>query len=276
MLPNLLVIGAPKCGTTSVHSYLDQHPDVSMSNPKELRYFWRDDWLEARQWYESHFQLEAQVRGESTPAYSMWPVRRNVPERAALLVPDAKIIYLVRDPIDRVLSHYYQRLSDGYRAPLKSYIDSVEKPSNVLVCPSRYRTQLERWMMYFDTSQVLVVDCDELKVDRASVITGILRFLALPESPELEFGSELNRSEEKYRLTLGGRMADRIGMWRASAHVPEALKAPVRPLIRSRLFSKVETTTLDAASLRRLREHLRPEAEAFRELIKRDFATWSV
>jgi hypothetical protein len=276
MLPNLLVIGAPKCGTTSLHSYLAQHPDVSMSSPKELRYFWRDDWLESRQWYESHFQLEARVRGESTPAYSMWPVRQNVPERAARLIPDAKIIYLVRDPIDRVLSHYYQRLADGYRAPLKSYIDAVEEPANVLVCPSRYRTQLERWMVYFDSSQLLVVECDELKVDRAAVIAGILRFLTLPGSPELELDFELNRAEDKYRLTHGGRMADRIGMWRVSKHVPENLKAPVRPLIRSRLFSKVENATLDAWSLRRLEEHLRPEAEAFRALIKRDFANWSV
>jgi len=247
-----------------------------MSDPKELRYFWRDDWLESRQWYESHFRPEARVRGESTPAYSMWPVRRNVPERAAQLVPDAKIIYLVRDPIDRVLSHYYQRLADGFRAPLRSYIDSVEEPSNVLVCPSRYKTQLDRWMVYFDISQLLVVECDELKVDRASVIAGVLRFLALPGSSDLELRSELNRAEDKYRLTRGGRMASRLGMWRVSKHVPEALKAPIRPQIRSRLFGKVESTTLDATSLRRLKAHLRPEAEAFRELIKRDFANWSV
>jgi hypothetical protein len=131
-------------------------------------------------------------------------------------------------------------------------------------------------MVYFDSSQLLVVECDELKVDRAAVIAGILRFLTLPGSPELKLDFELNRAEDKYRLTHGGRMADRIGMWRVSKHVPENLKAPVRPLIRSRLFSKVEHATLDAWSLRRLEEHLRPEAEAFRALIKRDFANWSV
>jgi hypothetical protein len=277
MLPNVLVIGAPKCGTTSLHSYLAQHPDVSMSNPKELRYFWRNDWLQSQQWYEGHFRSEALVRGESTPAYSMWPVRRNVPERAARLVPEAKIIYLVRDPIDRLLSHYYQRLADGHGASLQSYIDSAEEPSNVWVCPSRYKTQLERWLAYFDTSQILVVELDDLKVDRASVIAEIFRFLALPESPELDLGSELNRAEDKFRLTIGGRISERIGMWRLSAHVPEVVKAPVRPLVRSRLFSELETTaTLDAISLRRLQDHLRPEAEALRELVQRDFANWSV
>src|SRR5207253_255089 len=112
-------------------------------------------------------------------------------------VPQAKIIYVVRDPVERTVSHYYQRLADGIRTPLQAYIDSVDSPENVLVCPSRYHTQLSRWLRWFDMSQVLVVDHEDLKVGRA-------------------------------------------------------------------------------ASRRRLEDHLRPEADAFRERVDRSFPCWSV
>ncbi len=137
------------------------------------------------------FRSGALVRGESTPGYSMWPVRDNVPARAARLVPQAKIIYVVRDPVERIVSHYYQRLADGFRAPLQSYIESVDLPENVLVCPSRYHTQLSRWLMWFDMSQLLVVDHEDLKVARATAVEQILEFLGLETSEQLALDAEL-------------------------------------------------------------------------------------
>src|SRR5205085_10467190 len=103
VLPNLIVIGAAKCGTTSLHRYLDLHPEVAMSKTKQLHFFTeKENWGRGLAWYESHFDTPAQVRGESTPAYSAWPVHRGVPERIARVVPDTRLIYLVRDPVERV------------------------------------------------------------------------------------------------------------------------------------------------------------------------------
>src|SRR5689334_1125972 len=112
MLPNLIIIGAPKAATTSLHGYLKQHPEVGMSAAKELSYFWRDDWRERQAWYEAQFDFEdprVRVRGESTPFYAAYPFRKHVPERMHELVPDAKLVYVVRDPIDRLVSHWVQR-----------------------------------------------------------------------------------------------------------------------------------------------------------------------
>src|SRR5579859_6236482 len=138
MLPNLIIIGAPKAGTTSLHRYLELHPQVFMASEKELRYFWRDDWRERRAWYESRFDSDAPVRGEATPAYAAYPHRPNVPERMHELVPQAKLVYLVRDPIERLLSHWVQRRSDGDRTPFERYMAEYERPDNPIVCPSRY------------------------------------------------------------------------------------------------------------------------------------------
>jgi hypothetical protein len=276
-LPNLLMIGAAKAGTTSLHSYLAQHPEVSMSQPKELRYFWRDDWHERRDWYAGHFRPGAIVRGESTPGYSMWPVHNHVPERAAQLVPQAKIIYVVRDPVERIVSHYCQRLADGFRTPLQAYIESIDLPENALVCPSRYHTQISRWLMWFDVSQVMVVDYEDLKVRRAAAVEQILGFLGLEMSEQLDLDTELNPSAEKYAPTAGGRIAAQVGLWHLSARLPEPIKAPVRPALRTLMFRRLDpSVTLDATSRRRLENHLRPEADAFRERVDRSFPSWSV
>src|SRR4051794_37024426 len=81
MLPNLLIIGAAKAGTTSLHAYLDQHPDIGMSKPKELFYFSYEDWRERRAWYERFFRDDTPVRGESCPQYAMHPAFPDVSRR---------------------------------------------------------------------------------------------------------------------------------------------------------------------------------------------------
>src|SRR4051812_36073420 len=107
-LPTFLVIGAAKSGTTSLHSYLDLHPRVAMSEPKEPSFFNREDWEIRRDWYESLFDPAAEVRGESSTAYTRYPIVRGAPERIRALVPDAKLVYVVRDPIDRLVAHWVQ------------------------------------------------------------------------------------------------------------------------------------------------------------------------
>jgi hypothetical protein len=278
MLPNLLIIGAPKAGTTSLHAYLAQHPEISMSEPKELRYFWRHDWKELRNWYESHFDPNKPIRGESTPAYTMWPHRDHVPERAAELVPAARLIYVVRDPIDRIISHFRQRIADGFPDPLEHYLDELESPDNPVVCPSRYGTQLDRWLRHFEKGQILVVDQHELKHDRDRVMREVLGFLGVePIAGGLDLERELNRAGEQYAFTKAGSALTDLGLWRMSNRVPERVKAPLRSglhrLVRTRLNARIE---LDEVTRSRLVGHLRPEVKRLRELTGQTFASWSL
>ena len=95
MLPNLIVIGAAKCGTTSLHEYLNEHPEISMSSEKELYFFVEEKNLgKGLAWYESQFDPSAPVRGESSPGYSALPLYRGVPERMAETIPDAKLVVI--------------------------------------------------------------------------------------------------------------------------------------------------------------------------------------
>src|SRR5688500_4010417 len=106
-LPNLIIIGGLKCGTTSIHHYLGLHPEVQMSKPKELNFFVSElNWDLGIPWYKSRFDSRFPVRGESSPHYTNQPRFRGVAERIRDNVPDARLIYMVRDPISRILSHW--------------------------------------------------------------------------------------------------------------------------------------------------------------------------
>lgn len=106
MLPNFIIIGAMKCGTTSLHFYLNQHPQIFMSQKKELNFFSRY-WDFGVDWYSSKFpNKENMICGEASPSYSKFQVWPNVPQRIHAIIPHAKIIYLVRNPIERIRSQY--------------------------------------------------------------------------------------------------------------------------------------------------------------------------
>src|SRR5215218_3255372 len=96
-LPNLLVIGAQKCGTSSLHRYLGAHPEVGMSRDKELDFLGGPgfpNWERGVDWYRAQFDADKSVRGESSPSYTAHPFVTGTAERAHALVPGAKLIYL--------------------------------------------------------------------------------------------------------------------------------------------------------------------------------------
>lgn len=113
MLPNFLIIGAAKSGTTSLYRYLRDHPQVFMAHSKELKFFAsRTRWGFGPGWYawQCSDADGAVAIGEASPSYTRYPQRRGVPERVAQVLPDARLVYLIRHPIERMRSHYLHRI----------------------------------------------------------------------------------------------------------------------------------------------------------------------
>src|SRR5687768_8813331 len=102
-LPNLIIIGAMKCGTTSMHGYLRRHRQIEMSGTKELDFFIAGrNWEKGPDWYASQFPGGTAIRGESSPNYTSALIFPGVPERMHSVVPDARLLFMVRDPVDRI------------------------------------------------------------------------------------------------------------------------------------------------------------------------------
>lgn len=278
-LPNLLIVGAAKAGTSSLHAYLDQHPQVSMSQRKELELFNRPgDWRERLDWYRTNFLVRAPIRGESSPAYSMHPRFGDVPARIHEVIPHAKLIYLVRDPIQRALAHYVEwRFLKVDERPFEEAFADVEELSNYYVMSSRYAHQVGLYREIFPDDQILVLDQRDLLKKRRETLQRVFRFLDVDEgfwTPEFE--REHNVGQQKMLLnSRGWRLADR-NLYLPALRLAGALPAPVGRAGLKLIGEEIERPVPDEAMLARLREALRDDAEWLRSYTGDAFDHWSV
>lgn len=286
MLPNLIIIGAPKCGTTSLHHYLGQHPEISMAVPsdpsyppgtKEMRYFWRDDWRERRDWYERHFSTSTPICGEATPGYAQFPFLPSVPERMHSLVPDAKLIYLVRDPIDRIVSHWMELRTGREIDPLERYIANADRLDNPIVCASRYALQIRRYLAYFSSSQLLIVDQQDLRAARAATLAGIFKFLGVDAKfTSTDFETERNKRGDKRAISGWKRQVWNRAVIPTGRIVPQSARRRLRTPIERLLASPVEPPTVTPIQRSALVQVLQPEVTELRQLTTQSFSMWSV
>src|SRR5438105_6519641 len=276
MLPTVIVIGAAKCGTTSVHEYLDDHPEVAMSAEKELNFFVEEkNWPRGIAWYESQFDPDAPVRGESSPTYTAYPEYHGVPERIRSVVPDAKLIYLVRDPIERILSHYLHRTTVRPQ-PLEEALARDDLRER-LVAVSRYWLQLTRYLPHFPEEQILVVDSDELRHDHAVTMRRIFGFVGVdPDFTSAGFERSHNRAIGQTRKRRSGQAVVSVlertlgpaRTQRLRERAPAAVKAP--------FVHQVERPQLDDGWRERLADELRDDVERLRAHTGLALAGWSL
>jgi hypothetical protein len=185
-LPNLIVIGGLKCGTTSLHHYLNLHPAIAMSRPKELNFFVAElNWELGPEWYASHFDRSAPVRGETSPHYTNLPRFSGVAERMReVLGAQAQIVYMVRNPIERMLSHYLHNVGGGYET--RPMDEALGDPDSAYIARSRYAMQLQPYLQSFDRARVLVVDNADLAGERAATMRRVFEFCGVDHNFESE------------------------------------------------------------------------------------------
>lgn len=275
-LPNLLIIGAGKCGTTSLHEYLALHPDIEMSVPKELKFFSADDWRERVSGYRPHFSSSSRIRGESSPGYTMYPFLPSVAERVHELIPNAKLLYVVRDPVDRMIAHYteFYALRFEDRPIAQALAAAADDAASAYLCPSRYATQLHRFLGLFEPAQILVIDHDDLLHRRATTLRETFAFLGVDSTfTSSEFERIHNARPAKVRYGDLGMWLIRKRLFTERSRTKSFRRAPlVRPL--RRILSQPIDATLPAETREVLVDALRPEVEELRELTGKRFATW--
>lgn len=277
-LPNVIVIGAMKAGTTSMHNYLDVHPDVAVSTEKEMRFFSDPDALGWIGRYQDHFPTGTRYRVESSPQYTKFPVVPGVVDRMADLVPDARLIYLVRDPIDRIVADYVEQVQwhAAHRTLDEEVVDAAD-PANAVLASSRYATQLEEFRRRFPAEQILVLDLADLGSDVVGTMARVFTFLGLtpPDVTADDYGRH-NTLEEKYQVPGWVVRLRRGPLLRAVRRLPAGPRRMISMAAWRRPGNLVERPTLAPETQARLREVLAPEAQRLREMTGLSFAHWSV
>lgn len=284
-LPTFFVIGAARAGTTSLHYYLSLHPEIQMSATKEPHFFagpagnipYGTPRVGSLAAYRALFDPRVAVRGEASPSYAAYPRRTGVPARIREMVPGARMIYLVRDPVERTLSHYRHRVAvEGEHRGLAEALGDYG-PSNIYLCASRYATQLEQYLQCFPATSVLIIDQSELRGSRAQALRRIFTFLCVAS----DFSSP--SFDREYRGSDAGRRYP--GWYRTVLDV--GAKTPLGllpPAVRRRLRARVEGAVLPALPGvapsgevgERLATVLAPEADRFRSLTGLETPAWSL
>jgi hypothetical protein len=267
-LPNLIVIGGLKCGTTSLHHYLNLHPEIAMSRPKELNFFVAElNWDLGVDWYRSHFDPGAQVRGETSPHYTNRPRFEGVPERMRETLGDeARVVYMVRHPADRLLSHYLHNVGGGYEE--RELADAVADPQSAYVQRGLYAFQLEPYLEAFGADRVLVIGREELAGERDATVRRVFESAGVDPgftSPEFDRQWETGsgKSSGGYRLMdRAVRLPGLRVLDRNFDRLPERMRWLVERLVHDPGSGEAPKPELDPA----LREGL---AGLFREDVAR-------
>ncbi len=285
-LPTFFIIGAAKAGTTSLYHYLGQHPQIEMCKRKEPNFFsgppgeypYPIEPVSTLEEYEQLFDPRAPVRGEASVGYTHYPRRRDVPERIKQVVPDAKFVYLVRDPIARSVSQYHYRVAvEGERRSLAEVLGDVDDPYSPCIIPSLYASQLDRFLALFEQERLLVMDHADLLADRRAALREIFAFLDVdPSIDSSRFDDELNNSSEHRVYPPGYARLRGPAKPTVVRMVPHSVRRPLRRAMERVLWPPLEKSTLEEPLRERLQERFAGEVQRLRALTGKQFPSWSV
>lgn len=278
-LPDFILGGAPKSGTTALFTYLSQHPEVYPSSPKEPHFFAkRNDSHVVRGMNYSRAEYEELFRGagpdqkagEASTGY-LHHAKQAAPKIQAL-IPDVRLLFLLRNPIERAYSEYWFRLHTGDLPAAEPFSTYVENPKHwVFHGSTSYVSGLQRFYDHFDRSQILVLLTDDLKRSRRDVFEQACRHIGVDPGVEIDLSVRHNvtRYPRSPRLLrAAGRLAPGLSRWASGVPV-------LRPLRSRLLFSaQAPKPPMRPADRDRLAKRYADAIDELSRLIDRDLSFW--
>lgn len=210
-LPNFIIIGAAKSATTTLTTILPRHPDFFISKPKEPKFFGRR-YDKGWKWYGHLFKRGAnhKLRGEGSTMYaSSLSSFAQTPALMHRHLPELKLVYIVRDPMERIISHWRHRKGRQRKTPDFELIMRSRHLKKLIVGCSMYHQQLERFREYYPSPQIHCIVFEELISEPFETLRQLLFFLGADSSPEkvnllLDKGSlpRINEAGDKGRVMI--------------------------------------------------------------------------
>lgn len=278
--PRGYIIGAQKAGTTTLAFLLDQHPGITLSTPKEPDFFTRH-WPNGLDWYRGCFGGDAGFLIDASTSYSMAPDRAaaapdraasgddfeplaGVPERIRSLRPDARFVYILRNPVERTYSAYWHSVRAGEE---KRPLAQVLQDGAYYLQPSRYHFQIARYLEHFDIEAFHFIRFDTLTADPVAAARGCLAFFGVTpadfafvlEAPKNQ-SFQYNRLGRLMRVAVGSEQRLKAVAQTVRNVVPDAL----HPLIKSAVSKGIPEIT--DADRRLLEDYFAAENDKLEQL----------
>lgn len=211
LMPDFIIIGTQRGGTTSLYNYLAEHPGIGAASIKEVHFFDSPHFTQGRTWYRAHFPSALRkymvervhkfdfLTGEASPYYLFHP---HAPARVAAMLPDVKLIVMLRNPVDRAYSHYYHEV-EGKHERLTTFEEAIDCEEQRLADEQEkmqanelyqsynhrhfsylargiYVDQLQNWLNYLPREQLLLLKSEDFYANAQEVFNRTLAFLGLP------------------------------------------------------------------------------------------------
>ena len=267
-IPSFLVIGGQRCGSSWIHKCLHEHPQVFTADPKEVHFFNRN-YDEGEQWYRAHFHPspEHKAWGEVTPDYI---AHHETPERIASLCPNARLVAILREPIERAHSIY--RLQMGTKMNYASFEEAIEERPDILE-HGLYAQHLENWYKHFHADQILVMLYEDLIQSESNTIAQIFAHIGVDESYRPSWiGKPCNTAlMPKLRARLSSVGLDPL--------VKVVGRSPIGDHIRTRVKKKKLTSDplskIRRKTVEQLTEYYSEPNTQLRKMLGRELDGWS-
>ncbi len=304
--PNFLILGAIKAGTTSLYYYLGQHPDVFMSEPKETRFFVRDEYERGLEFYWDKYFKEwtgQKAIGEATPSYLLAPF---VPARIKQHLPEAKLIATLRNPIDRAFSQWWMHMCNGkekrsFEEAINENLQRVKAgitfegeegqkrwqehvrlldQGEVKYMPyiegGYYAQQIRRYLDLFPSSQLKIAFFEDICRNPHSVVREVFSFIGVDPN-----GAVVDTSAKYVALDTTENVAKSFGALRWLAvrmGIRELISEDTREKLRGKLSSLLALFGKKPAMCKELRgilvEHYYAHNRELEKLTGRDLSSW--
>lgn len=262
-LPDFIVIGAMKAATSTVCAYFEDHPDTFMPERCEPNFFSHDEnWSRGPDWYAAFFEpgREATLVGEGSNDYANGARYPLSAERMAATCPEARIVYMVRHPVDRIASAWVQLRSRRRDGAPPTVDAAVRDKPEVYVDQSRYWAQLSRFRAHFDDSRIFVGFMEDMQRDQAAFFAHLCDFLGVPVAREIRRPHANPSAGKSLPTPLYSKL-------RSMGPVRSAARALVPPemrdwIVRRTLSAPItENPRMSEQVRKRLLDELRPDAQ---------------
>lgn len=283
LLPDFLIVGAMKGGTTSLAYYLREHPEIFMPSG-EVHFFDEDrHWRRGTEWYARLFS-EANTEqkiGEKTPAYSFEPnLRPTIPERIVSLLPDVKLLWCLRNPVERAYSHYWHNVTQGReRRSFERALEREERSAvpGILAYRGRgiYVDQVRSFLRVFPLKQMHFIISERFFADTRQTMREVYQFLGVDSTFEgTRTGTIKGDRKQIARLLFVPRLIYPL-FWAGKVLERRKLVQLARKLHRlnTRFFSRPRPE-MGPDTRRKLEDFYRPHNRELAELLGVDLAHW--
>lgn len=279
-------IGPSKTGTTTIARLLEAHPQICLSVPKEIFYFNKTDvyWSQSTEnpnhnksteWYFNHFkhcQINS-TKGEITPNYF---IDSEAPKKIKEIFPNAKIIVSLRNPVDRayssynMIAHYHLGEQRPFSQVIREVPEYVEK--------GLYYKNINKYLQYFDRSQIIVLTFEEIKNDPKKMIQKLYSFLGVddsftPENLHLKANSA-KKTQYKWMQKLEHQMVKNISGWGGGKFINWLKEKKVNKWFHSLYVQPMKYEPMKEVDRNWLKEQFREDLEQLEKLLGRDFSHW--